>query len=200
MPPAAGPAVSVGTAHVLYLMMRVITYAETVRLIPPGEGGVSVEAFRHAHAELVRLGVARHIEQVGPSASTEHFERTAGAIVAALEESPLPQAEWQPMSEILGDELTGLLGISASSLTRYRSGDRVTPDPVARKLHVVTMIVADLAGSYNDFGIRRWFGRRRTALNGRSPAEILSGKWTQDDESVAQVQKLAHNLLGAAAG
>jgi hypothetical protein len=198
--PTAIGHVSVSTAHTLYLMMRVITYAETIRLIPSGEGGASVEAFKHAHTELIRLGVARHVEQVNSTATVAEFEGAAAAIVAALEESPVPEAEWIPLSEILGDELASLLGISLSSLARYRSGDRVTPDDVAVRLHVLAIVVSDLAGSYNDFGIRRWFRRPRTALGGRSPGEILSGKWSPDTEGVTKVQVLARSLLGATGG
>lgn len=200
MPTATGSTVSSRTARTLHLMMRTITYAETIRLIAPGEGGSISEAFKAAHAELARHGIVRHLGPLMARARIEDLEEPAKALLSALENSPLPEAEWAPMNEIFNDGLTNLLGISPSSLTRYRSGERSTPDQVAARLHVVAMIVADLAGSYNDFGIRRWFQRPRTALAGRAPNEILTGAWAPDTEDVTRVQDLARSLLGAAGG
>jgi hypothetical protein len=37
---------------------------------------------------------------------------------------------------------------------------------VAERLHWLAMVVADLAGSYNALGIRRWFERPRALLGG----------------------------------
>ena len=121
-------------------------------------------------------------------------------MLSAIDDSPIPQAEWGPLSEFLGEELPALLGISASSLTRYRSGERTTPDVVAARLHVIAQVVSDLTGSYNDFGVRRWFGRPRQALDGCAPNSILSGDWAPDDPDVARVRALAQALLGAAVG
>ena len=187
-------------AHALELMSSVVAYAETIRLIPPGEGGDIAEAFKGALAGLTRLDIGRRMGSLRAPATHEDFERTAEAILSALEDSPLPEAEWAPMNEILSDELTGLLGISSSSLARYRSGERATPDRVAARLHFIAMVVSDLAGSYNEFGIRRWFRRPRTALGGRAPGEILAGNWSPDTEDVIRVRELARSLLGTAAG
>ncbi|MBN6812943.1 hypothetical protein [Kocuria marina] len=198
MPTATGPTVSSSTARALYSMTRTLAYAETIRLVPPSPGGVSVEGFKRVLAELARLGVGRRAPSLGRTAGAQDFEKAAEVALSALEESPVPAAEWRPMSDILSDELAGLVGISASSLARYRSGERITPDPVAARLHVVAMVVSDLSGSYNDFGIRRWFQRPRTALGGRAPGEILSGHWNPDEDEVIRVRDLARSLLGAA--
>jgi hypothetical protein len=86
---------------------------------------------------------------------------------------------------------------------RTRSGevDTGTPQDVAERLHWLALIVGDLLGSYNDYGIRRWFERKRTALGGRSPREVLElvGDWSPDDPKVAKVRDLAASLaaLGA---
>jgi hypothetical protein len=109
-------------------------------------------------------------------------------------------AEWGPLGEVLADDLAALVGVSASSLARYRTGERATPDEVAARLHVLTLIVSDLSGSYNDFGIRRWFKRSRQALGGRAPGEILSGDWDPQSEDVVAVRQLASSLLGASIG
>lgn len=107
--------------------------------------------------------------------------------------SAYPQGEWN-LVDLLGDRLADLVGVSVSSMTRYRTGQRVTPDDVALRLHVLAQIVADLSGSYNAYGIRRWFDRPRGALNGRSPGDVLRGAWGPEDEQVVAVRELASAL------
>jgi uncharacterized protein (DUF2384 family) len=117
--------------------------------------------------------------------------------LTSLETSPLPQLEWTPMSALLGDELlSSLVAVSPTSLHRYRSGERPTPDRVAARLHFVALVVADLAGSYNDFGVRRWFERPRVALGDKTPKSILTDDWSPEDEAVVPVRELARALLG----
>jgi len=189
-------------AMATHLILRVVAFAETLRIIPQTDlPGGNLEMFDDAVRGLARLGVAQHINRTsGRDRSGQQMARVATAVLSAIEDSPIPQAEWGPLSELLGDELPALLGISTSSLTRYRSGERTTPDAVAARLHVLAQLVSDLAGSYNDFGIRRWFGRPRQALGGRAPNDILSGDWAPDDADVARVRALAESLLGAAVG
>ncbi len=50
---------------------------------------------------------------------------------------------------------------------------RATPQDIAERLHFRALLIARLTGRYNDFGIRRWLKRLRTALGGRSPASLL---------------------------
>lgn len=52
-----------------------------------------------------------------------------------------------------------------------------------------------LAGSYNETGIRRWFQRKRTMLDGRTPAALLKREWDPDDEGPRRVRQLARNLV-----
>ena len=81
----------------------------------------------------------------------------------ALDASPVPASEWPALHRVLGpDLLARLLQISTVSLRRYQSGARKTPDDVAVRLHALALMVGDLAGAYNDAGIRRWFARPRT--------------------------------------
>jgi hypothetical protein len=102
------------------------------------------------------------------------------------------------MREVFGDDmLVELLGVGASSLRRYAGGERATPDEVAARLHWLAMVVADLAGAYNDFGIRRWFERPRSQLDGKSPRQTLGSAWTPEDAAAAQVRALAGVLAGA---
>lgn len=117
-----------------------------------------------------------------------------------VEDSPAPLGEWRTMTGRLGtDLLTELVGVSKVSLARYRSGERSTPDAVAARLHHVALVVADLAGSYNDFGIRRWFARPRQALGGAAPSQLLRGQWSPEDNGPTTVSDLARSLLAAGA-
>lgn len=141
------------------------------------------EEYRGAVARLQSLGIGRAV--------ASSAERMLGAIVA----SPVPEAEWEPMTAIFGDDLPALVGTSASSMARYRSGARSTPDAVAERLHVITQVTSDLAGSYNDYGVRRWFRRSRTQLDGHAPSEILTGEWDAEGADVLRVRRLATALI-----
>lgn len=121
-------------------------------------------------------------------------------LVDLLEESPVPTSEWPAMREVLGDvALSALLGISASSLRRYANDERATPPTVADRLHWVAMVIADLAGGYNDFGMRRWFERGRSQLGGRSPRGALGTRWSPGDPAALRIRTLAASLAGAGA-
>lgn len=118
----------------------------------------------------------------------------------ALVDSPVPAREWGGLRRALGETLLGsLVGVSRSSLRRYAARRRATPDPVAARLHHLALVVGNLAGSYNDYGIRRWFGRKRKRLRGRSPREILKGAWSPESAGPGLVLALSESLLGAPA-
>ena len=120
-------------------------------------------------------------------------------IQGALGESPVPATEWPALQEVLGAELlASLVGISASSVRRYLADARATPAAVAVRLHFLALVVADLAGAYNDIGVRRWFGRPRKRLGGNSPAQFLIGSWWPDDDRPNQVRELAASNTPAA--
>ena len=120
------------------------------------------------------------------------------ALEEILESSPAPEHEWPVLDNLFGVEtLARLLGVSAASVRRYLKGDRATPDRVAARLHFLAMVVSDLSGAYNDFGIRRWFGRSRNALNRAAPADLLTNDWDPDDAGPRRVRALARALLGS---
>ena len=121
------------------------------------------------------------------------------AVVEALDASPMPDGEWQPARELLGDELLARLvgGVSQSSLHRYAAGTRETPDDIAWRLHVVARLLAALLGSYNAYGVRRWFERRRSALGGLAPVQVLETARDEDDELLLTALALADDLTGA---
>lgn len=133
--------------------------------------------------------------------ATVAMRRFVAVAMDALAQNPLPSFEWPVLRTILGDRmLARLTGVSEVSLRRYALSHRTTPDDVATRLHWVAGVVADLRGSYTDTGIRRWFLRPRTALDGQSPIALLEGSVDPDGAPAARVRALAHALtnLGAA--
>ncbi len=118
------------------------------------------------------------------------------AVIAALEASPAPTSEWRSVARVFDAEhLAPLLGISVSSLRRYQAGTRSTPDDVAARLHFLALVISDLAGAYNDIGIRRWFTRERSPLDAKTPASLLTGDWSPEDEGPRRVRELAQALV-----
>jgi hypothetical protein len=132
------------------------------------------------------------------AATAERMADSVEQLVAVLDDSPAPASEWAPMRAVFGDEVLGdLLGIAPASLRRYAAIERSTPQATAERLHWLAMVVSDLAGSYNDFGMRRWFERPRTQLGGKSPRALLGARWTPDVKAAQQVRALAAKLSGA---
>jgi hypothetical protein len=166
-------------------------------------------AVRQLVADLQRQGIASSagagLEELmcdGGSqlsdAASQALESAIDRIGAALEASAAPRVEWPAMRQVLGDEaLADLLEVSASSLRRYSAAERETPADVVNRLHWLALVVADLAGAYNDFGIRRWFERPRAQLDGVGPREFLGPGWHVDDERSQRVRQLARTLSGA---
>jgi len=130
-------------------------------------------------------------------------DRLAGLIRRldeALTASPLPDRELPGVLRVLDREgVAGLIGTSSVSLGRYQAGARTWPDQLAARIHWLALLLADLAGAYNEFGSRRWFDRRRSQLGGRSPREVLVSGWDPADPDVEQVRELAAALAGAGA-
>jgi hypothetical protein len=124
------------------------------------------------------------------------LERTLEHLNLALEESPVPEFEWNRLTDVVGLELLSrLLGISGSSIRRYKAAARTTPDDVAERLHFLSLIVGDLSGTYNEIGIRQWFERKRAQLDGRAPADWLKGSWKPAQPGPRRVLDLARALL-----
>jgi hypothetical protein len=116
----------------------------------------------------------------------------------ALEESPVPATELPVLIDLLGLEaLADLLDTSPSSLRRYASGHRSVPDIIAARAHFLSGVVGDLRGAYNEFGVRRWFVRERTALGGRSPKKVLRKAWDPDSSEAREVRALARSLVAS---
>ena len=113
-----------------------------------------------------------------------------------LEESPNPKGEWKIVLEYIPDSLLSYLvgGISPSSIQRYSSDERNTPDDVKARLHFLALVIGDLSGSYNHEGIRQWFQRSRNkAFDGKSPVDLLAGNWKPDDPYPSKVRQFAYS-------
>jgi hypothetical protein len=182
--------------------------AETVR----AAHAVGLVAERTSFAELTYPAVQRVVERVREAGiaadaawqvqrrdtSREDLATALRRICEQLEESPLPDTEWRRLPDVLGRDLVArLLGIATSSAGRYERGERQTPDDVAARLHFLALVTGDLAGAYNDIGIRRWFDRKRTALDGKSPAQLLAREWQPEDAGPRRVRALARALVAS---
>ncbi|MGH2596009.1 MAG: hypothetical protein ACRDH7_08610 [Actinomycetota bacterium] len=144
-----------------------------------------------AQTEAARLMGARHLD---PETVREFLDR----VTESLLESPMPGTELVSLLELFDhDELARLLGSSESSLRRYASGARRTPDDLAARAHFLSLVVGYLRGAYNDIGVRRWFARPRTTLGGKTPAQVLRRGWSPDSAAVGRVLELARALTAS---
>ncbi len=172
-------------ADAMGLLSREITCLDDAAMLGLKTGMAEAGIGHTFLAELDRLSGS---DPTGLSALLEKINN-------ALDESPAPTHEWRALRGVLGVELLGrLLGISVSSAWRYLSGTRSTPDPIAARLHFLAFVVGDLAGAYNNIGVRRWFDRPRKLLNGSTPAQLLAENWGPDNEGPRQVRELARAL------
>jgi hypothetical protein len=124
-----------------------------------------------------------------------------GQLTDNLRVSPLPRQELERLSETLDlDTIGRIVGTSPVSLRRYLSGSREAPDDVAARIHWLALTVSDLLGAYNEIGVRRWFDRSRSALDGRSPTQVLTPGWDPDDPGPVAIQTLASALTTPGVG
>jgi hypothetical protein len=150
-----------------------------------------------AHAG-VATGTAVSVEHIVPRnwknvVERDELKENLVILLDALNQSPYPAGEWGPARELLEDELlAALVGTSTSSVRRYASNERKTPDAVAWRLHAIARILSALRGAYNAYGIRRWFTRPRSALDGRTPAQVIIDGESESD--LGPVIALAESL------
>lgn len=164
---------------------------------------LDLSSFRDVVGRISQAGIGMEVQSalaVPTPPRVEELERLLEILVEALEESPTPDHEWDSLEDVFGiDRLAELLGTSSASVRRYHSGSRKTPDAIAARLHFLATLLGDLAGAYNEYGIRRWFERPRSALGGRAPDEVLSGEWDPHDEEVRKLRNLTRSLTGSPA-
>jgi hypothetical protein len=187
--------------RVAYAAAEAVRKAHAVGLVreAPDVTALTFPAVKSVVASVRKAGIAqraaRDLDRAAPS-DVDAILRDLREIDAVLEESPLPATEWRRLLEVLGrDQLARLTGVSPSSVARYAGGARDTPDDVAARVHFLALVVGDLAGAYDEIGIRRWFDRARSALEGQTPAELLRGRWHLDQPGPAQIRALARSLV-----
>jgi hypothetical protein len=186
--------------------VRFLSTAELLGLLPTGLESIEtldLGTVRAVLKEAAAAGVGR--QALAEAESKDEVDGGAWVEVLvhandALADSPIPERTWPVLADLLGvDLLARLVGIAPASTRRYLAGNRVTPDAVAARLHWIALIAGDLAGSYNEYGIRRWFVRSRSELDGKAPADVLAGEWSPDDSGPRAVRALAKRLVDAAA-
>ena len=184
--------------NVMSAAIEVLSRADAMGLLSGTLVRLDDTAMQDLERGLADAGIGRGLTAELLAASTTEPERLSALfkkISAALNESPVPDREWRAVERILGlESMAQLMGISVSSARRYFAGTRTTPDTVAVRLHFLAFVVGDLAGAYNDVGVRRWFDRPRKLLNGNTPAQLLGGDWGPDDDGPRQVRELAATL------
>jgi uncharacterized protein (DUF2384 family) len=178
--------------------------ADAMGLLEERDQGLTLDAtvFSRLAARLRKAGIGGTVVPTMSAVAKNPalLEQCLDRLNDALEASPAPSTEWARLLLILDREmLARLLGISEASIRRYSATARETPDDVAARLHWIALIVGDLAGAYNEIGIRQWFERKRTQLGGRAPAQFLMGHWKPDDAGPQQVRALAAALSGSPA-
>lgn len=162
---------------------------------------LDLELLRDIAREAAALGIGKEaaLGLLQDGSSPSRLAKLIEQLDDALTQSPLPERELRELRRTFElDQLAGLLGTSQVSLRRYLGGARKVPDPLAARAHWLALVVADLAGSYNDIGVRRWFERPRAQLDGQSPREVLGAGWTPDEGRVHAVRNMAAALVGSA--
>jgi hypothetical protein len=151
-------------------------------------------------ASNVGIGQDAAIELLHGDDAPNRLATLMRRLYEAMTASPLPDRELPELLRVFDREaVADLTGTSSVSLGRYQAGSRKWPDQLAARIHWLALVLADLRGAYNDFGIRRWFERNRTQLGGHSPREVLGTDWDPADPDVEQVRALAAALSGAGA-
>jgi hypothetical protein len=186
---------------------RLVLVAEGLGLLP--QDGPPVERLdldlvrdiaRRTLAEGVGQEPALALLEGAGSAGPADLEGMITRLVRSLSDSPMPARELEQLLVTYGRERLGeLLCISEASLRRYANGERGVPDIVAARAHFVALVTAELAGSYNAYGLRRWWERPRRALDDRSPRQALGSEWDPDGPGARMVAALAAGLVGAGA-
>lgn len=191
------------TSGLGYSAFQLITRAEAMGLIdvteslPLGHSLLDIAVSRFAEAGVGRwLRTAASLDRASHGVNWGAYTPELEQLNRAVEQTPLPGTEWTAVARVLGlDLLSSMTGVSPSSVRRYAAGSRETPDDTAGRLHFLALILADLRGSYNDYGIRRWFARPRHTLGDSAPTVVLTGQWSPDDVGAGQVAALARGLV-----
>lgn len=165
---------------------------------------LDLPSFRAVVGRIAEAGIGTEVQAAlsAPRGRIDppEMSRLLDRLSTAIDESPSPEHEWHSLAGIFGtDRLASLLGTSSPSVRRYQSGARHTPDSLAARLHFLATLVGDLAGAYNEIGIRRWFDRPRSLLKGEAPADFLRGDWDPEAPGAQRLRELARSLIASPA-
>jgi len=190
--------------EVARLGLSVVMRADAMGLLAPRAiDRLDLEEWERVARDVSQAGIGQGLflgHARATDMDTDRFHAMLQHVNEALDASPVPASEWPALHRVLGSDLLArLLNISRVSLRRYQSGTRATPDDVAARLHALALMVGDLAGAYNDLGIRRWFVRPRTVLGNSAPADILTSGWRPEAPEPQRVRDLAGALTASPA-
>lgn len=104
---------------------------------------------------------------------------------------------WSELRVKLGDELLAqLMRVPSNSVVGFARN--AAASDVDGRAEFLASVLQNLGGTYNAWGIRRWFVRPRAQLDGRSPLQVLlsAGDWTPEGPEAESVATLARALLG----
>jgi len=188
--------------EVARLGISVVMRADAMGLLAPRAiERLDLEEWERVARDVSQAGIGQGLflgHARGTDLETDRLRVLLQHVNDALDASPVPASEWPALHRVLGpDLLARLLNISTVSVRRYESGARATPDDVAVRLHGLALMVGDLAGAYNDLGIRRWFVRPRTVLGNCAPADVLTAGWRPEDPAPRRVRDLAGALTAS---
>ena len=183
--------------------VEVLRLAEAMGLAGARAGRLAYGQIAEVADQVAEQGIgtspAATLTSDAPLSMTD-IRRALDSLLDAMKESPLPRSELRALGDLLGrDRLAELVRTSEPSLRRYLAGSRTVPDEIARRAHWLAIVVSYLRGGYNAFGVRRWFERPRSQLDGSAPQQLLSGDWDPDDPGPRRVSDLARALLGSPA-
>jgi hypothetical protein len=185
--------------------------ANAMGLLAKPVESLDLPVFRRVVESIRRTGIAGEAARevliltdvkMGTDVDADELRPRIEVLVQGLEESPVPPSEWRRLTALFRherEELAELLDLSLSSLRRYSAGERETPDAVAGRLHFLALLVGDLAGAYNDTGVRAWFRRKRALLDGKAPGDLLHGNWQPGDPDPERVRALGRSLAAGSA-
>ncbi len=203
MPAPATPLQSLSPL-ISFLAINITVKAKTLQLVDADLDTLNLDVadFTRVLQRLNSVGLRTEIPfEVIFEFSPEKIEDELMRLRAAVENTPLPYQDLTALLKIFDlSELGVLLEVETPELKKVLEKATVSLSKDAQmRAHFLAMIVADLSGSYTNFGIKKWFSRKRSKLQDRSPFELLERNWKPDDERVLQIRKLAESLVGMGA-
>lgn len=108
-------------------------------------------------------------------------------------DTPTATDKFNKLSNIFGQgRLVRLMHTRSHLLQGFLAGEQPLGSRYAARLDFLYEVVHDLEGSYNAFGINRWFERPRVQLGRHAPNDLLLNQaWRVEHRDVRRIRKLA---------